>query len=172
MSYKTWSVDGFGINISKVINKMDTKAFEIFKANARAYVDGDLSTTLRTNGDDVIIKAYFDTPSTGDTESDKVKMIEAFSSYETEYGLTGLDAFMSELFTWMYKSAGHDANIIHVVQDDFGDGSIYWLLGTVFPWYRGERFDSEDAAIKALTDSFNGMIAKNDIDYEEIEQGG
>lgn len=171
MSYKTWSVEGFGINISKVINEMDTKTFEIFKANARAYVEGDLSATLRTNSDDEIIKAYFDTPSTGDTESDKVKMREAFSSYETEYGL-GLDAFMSDLFTWMYKSAGHDADIVCVVQDDFGDGSIYWLIGTVFPWYRGERFDSEDAAIKALVDSFRGMITNNDIDYEEIEQGG
>ena len=65
----------------------------------------------------------------------------------------GFGAVTVEICSHLWKKAGHRTDVISCVDDEIYSGESYWMLGTVYPWYKGE-FDSMEDAEKAIRSAF------------------
>lgn len=166
MSYRTWSVDGFGVNVNKIIARLDLEGLSKLRSFTYSYLKANEEWIF---DDYPEIKEYFNTPAK--TESYLDDMINAFENYENpDNGFVGLYAFTANLFTWLWNLKGHNA-CVETVMDEFNSEDIYWLLGMCYPWGDNE-FKTEDECRQAIIDTFEGLVSTDDIDFETIENGG
>lgn len=166
MSYRTWSVDGFGFNLSDVIENLNVDKQLCLRKLMCEYMNDEKPFPCE---DFPEYYDCFDEPINPDDVLGAIK--KAYEDYESENGELGPDAFVADIFAGLWRNADHDDKIISVVRDDFRDGSLYWLLDCVYPWYKPE-FDSEEDCRNNIVKAFSGLVTPKDITFLSIEQGG
>ena len=170
MSYHSWSVDGYGLDVSKIINNLTCEKWSLLKAELRHFWE---ETTPYSDEDYPEAKAFFDAPVDADFKKEIDKARETFDEYESaKYCICGFDPLVADMFTWLWKNNGHDEVLITIVSDDFYDSHVYWLISPVYVWTSVEKFSSQDACRDAIVKSMKGFVTEDAIDFEEIEQGG
>lgn len=174
MSYHVWSENGYGFDVSKIINNLTLEKWSLLRATIYLFWE---KTTPYSDEDYPEAKEFFDTPITNNVAQDIDKARKIFNEYASDvyWGIIGFDGLVAETLTWLWKTNEHDDKLINMVVDDFDDfdGShIYWLISPVYPWWKGEKFNSEDDCKNAIIKSMNGLITAGDIDHRSIECGG
>lgn len=160
MSYRNWSVDGLGININDAANIWtdDTEKFSNFKNYAaNLFSEGQISP-------EVLMKAL-SLKSVDD-------FMESVKDYESFTGYTGAGFFIVDVMNYIWEEKGHSVDILTSVQDDFGDGSTYWLVNRLYPWGKYETFKDAEDCEKTIRETFKDIFGDVKVDFYEIEQGG
>ena len=162
MSYHVWSTEGYGFNVHKSVEALDPSGLEQLNALIRQFFSDE-----KPYGPNVPeeMRPYLD----DNVVCSKEELSSIFSDYEEEFSCAyGFGALIADICTWLWKKAGHDASVVAIVEDEFGDGSVYWGLGTVYPWYQAE-FKSEEAVNQEIS---RVIFFADDIQKFSIEQGG
>lgn len=166
MSYRTWSVDGIGVNVSGIIAGLDPEGFSKLRIFAYTYIKAEKEWIFDEYPE---IKEYFNTHTKMDSYLDD--MINAFENYEhPDNGFVGLSAFIANLFTWLWNLKEHHT-CVEIVKDEFHSEDIYWLLSMCYPWGDNE-FKTEDECRQAIIDTFEGLVSNDNIDFASIQNGG
>lgn len=170
MSYSVWTVDGYGINITKTISSLTPEKWEQLKHTVRSYWEAE---EPYNSSEFPGALEYLDMKTNIPQEADVSAVCDLFSEYSNEEEcIRGFDALVADTFTWLWKKNGHDSDLITTAADEFHDNEVFWMIRLVYPWYNGERFENKAQCTNAITQSLDGFINEKDIDFRSIEQGG
>lgn len=179
MSYAQWTVDGYGMDVSEVINNLKPEGISLLSATIYIFWEqgNPLEDYGRIEDDEQITeinnwlykRSNFDpTDVCGSLET----MRNLFKEFEdNDCCSQGFDSFICCMFSWLWKINGHDTSIITLVNDYMNDDHCYWMLSTVYPWYQSE-FKDEEECKNAILNSMKGLVLEEYINTQSISQDG
>lgn len=178
MSYRTWTISGYGFNVSQITEDLRFSTdYDFIKTTFRA-IDDMIQNVENTRN--YVMESYPDTyaqihDAVYDDdllkEIDIEEIINEFNEYESSNFTTyGFDQLLIDALDYLWTKDNHDP-IQTAAIDEFADNSVYWMLSTVYPWHRCE-FASEQDCERTIKRCFGKIVEKSKFEILNIENGG
>ena len=173
MSYQTWTIEGIGVNVSKICQQIESargngRKNEVYLLHqllndAIAYNNTNNNVLERTYPDAYNLIRNADNDAQLFATLTGEDILEELRDYEGTTDV-GPDSFIRDLMDMRWFNGRH-VNINSSARDEFNDESLYWYLTKINPWEKPEFADRRDCE-QTIRSCFEHYT--RDIDIEDV----